>query len=115
MSSILNFVNWTPTRVTPTLNGGVLQKVLAAEAKDSYVPYSISIERNATQRQPIEDEWCANNELLIVREGVSGTQIYRLDDPSPGQADTELFLWVFPDFIVFSQRSQQVGNRQYPQ
>ena len=113
MSSNLYLVNWTPLQIVPVLNGSQLTKIPPAEAKDDYVPYSLTIIRVASESPPVGGEWCADNELVIKQNGQ--TQRYELADPSPGQGDTDLFLWTFPDFIVFSQRSRQVGDRHYPE
>ncbi|MGD2114034.1 MAG: hypothetical protein PVG07_03215 [Acidobacteriota bacterium] len=114
MSSMLFLINWSPDSVTPTLNQGMLTSIKPSSATYEYYPYQITVPRDASG--PGEPgEWGNVNSLVVKHSGSSGSQVYNdLADPEGAEPNTDLLLWIFPEFIVFSQRETQLGSPVYP-
>lgn len=110
MSATLWIINWAPEEVTPSLNTEDLSPVKATEAKYNYFPISTSVPRDASA--PGEPGiWGNNNSLTVKPTGGGSSQIYNnLQDPEGAAPNTDLLLWIFPDFLVFSQLDKQLGN-----
>lgn len=114
MSSTLFLINWAPEAVTVTLNQGQLQPILATEARYSYYPYNDSVPRDASG-PGAPGKWGDVNQLVVQPSGGGSSQIYNdLLDPEKAAPNTDLRLWIFPSFIVFSQLDDQLGEPVYP-
>jgi hypothetical protein len=106
MSSILSIINWTPARITPTLNGVVLSPIDPSNAKDNYYPWDVSVER--VSGSPSGGVWGAVNNITFTSSDSSQTQIYdNLKDPSGARPNIALLMWILPGSAVFSQ----IGER----
>ncbi|CAA0081656.1 Uncharacterised protein [BD1-7 clade bacterium] len=112
MSSTIRFVNWMPESVTPVLNQSMLSDLKTSTAAHSYFPYSMSVPRQPDQ-PPSAGVWGNTNNLVVKSGGKS--QIYNnLTEPENSAPNQELILWVFPDFVIFSQFEKQLGEKVFP-
>jgi hypothetical protein len=110
MSSTIRFVNWSAKSVIPSLNGGDLSELDVSSASFNYYPYSNQAQRDASQ-PPSERFWGNSNSLTIRPVDGGDTQIYNdLSEPDGTAPNNELILWIFPDYVVFSQFENQLGD-----
>lgn len=108
MGSTLSILNWTPARITPTLNQTVLESIPSSAAQDNYYPYNQDVPR--VPGAPPPGIWGAINNLTVKSTDVSQTRIYNsLAEPADARPNIALMLWVFPDYLIFSQIGEQLG------
>lgn len=111
MSSDLKVINWTSKDVHVTLNVGSAHR-LNAPSRDSscYVPTVRSWPRDTTSQRKRGDRWGSVNDLTVDVWWGGESHWYDLADPRGAAMDLELLLWVFPDYLVFSQAGRQLGD-----
>mgnify|MGYP005988801423 CR=1 FL=1 len=114
MSSQLRIINWKPDQIVPDLNTGQLPSLKPSTAKQNFLPYSQSVARDPSgPHNPMV--WGEVNTLIIKPSSGGKTQVYNgLSDPKEAAPNTELLLWVFPEFLVFSQFNKQLGGKIHP-
>ena len=107
-------INWTPNDVKPTLNQGVLSKIQASAAKFNYYPNQIAVRRDVSvSGKP--GQWGNVNTLIVVPSPGGTSQIYNnIKDPEGAAPNNTLLLWIFPDFVVFSQFDEERGDHITP-
>ena len=109
MSSTLYLINWCPNSITVTLNTKQFSPPINPSlAKYNYFPNSLPVERDpsATGKPGV---WGNNNALIVLVDGAS--KLYNsIKDPSSATPNNELLLWIFTDFVVFSQFDNQLGS-----
>lgn len=114
MSSTLFLINWAPEAVTVTLNQGQLPSIDVTDSSFSYYPYSDTVPRDASG-PGAPGRWGDVNQLVVQPSGGGSSQIYNgIKDPEKAAPNTNLLLWIFPSFIVFSQLDNQLGEPVYP-
>lgn len=108
MSSTLYLINWCPQKVTATLNTKQLSQITASSSKYNYIPYTLSVPRDSSgPGQP--GVWGNDNTLVVLVDGAS--KVYNsIKDPNDAAPNNDLLLWIFADFVVFSQFDKQLGN-----
>lgn len=108
MSSTLYLINWCPQKMTATLNTKQLSPINPSSSKYNYVPYTLSIPRDSSLHgQP--GVWGNDNTLVVLVDGAS--KVYNsIKDPSGAAPNNDLLLWIFTDFVVFSQFNNQLGS-----
>jgi hypothetical protein len=109
MSSLLYLINWTPQKVTPTLNQMTLPAINAASAAFEYYPFQVAVKRDASgPGKP--GQWGNVNTLVVIPSSGGTSQIYNyIKDPDGAAPNNALLLWIFPDFVVFSQFDEELG------
>jgi hypothetical protein len=109
MSSSLYLINWCPSSITATLNTQPLSPAIKPSSSGSnYFPFSLAVARNASvPGKP--GVWGNDNALIVLVEGK--TKLYNsIKDPSGAAPNNDLLLWIFTDFVVFSQFDNQLGS-----
>lgn len=114
MSTTITIVNWKPEDLIPSLNQFDLAVIKATKAAYDYYPYTTS-----TAREPSKPAspgiWGETNTLVVKPVGGGTSQIYNnLSDPSGAAPNNPLMLWIFPEFLIFSQFENQISNPVYP-
>ena len=113
MSSSLYLINWCPNSVTATLNTQPLSPPIKPSSSGSnYFPYSLAVQRDASlPGKP--GVWGNDNALIVLVDGKS--KLYNdIKDPNGAAPNNDLLLWIFTDFVVFSQFDNQLGSPVYP-
>ena len=109
MSSTLYLINWSPFPITVTLNTQQFSPPINFSlAKNNYFPESLAVQRDpsGTGKPGI---WGNNNALIVLVDGTS--KLYNnIKDPSDATPNNLLLLWIYTDFVVFSQFDNQLGN-----
>lgn len=114
MASNLRIVNWQANKMASTLNAKALSELKPSEARYNYIPNSLTVPREPASA-PAPGVWGRHNTLVVQSDGSSGSQLYNdLHDPSGAAPNTEMLLWVFKDYLVFSQLGKQLGEKIYP-
>ena len=112
MSSNLYMINWCPNSITPTLNTQSLSPIKPSSSQYNYFPFSLAVARNASvPGKP--GVWGNDNALIVLVDGTS--KLYNnIKDPSGAAPNNDLLLWIFTDFVVFSQFDNQLGSPVHP-
>ncbi|MCB4379129.1 hypothetical protein FZX02_01415 [Synechococcus sp. MU1644] len=114
MASNLRIINWQADKMTSTLNTKALAPLAHSQAKYNYIPNSLTVRREPAS-EPAPGVWGRHNTLVVQSEGSSGSQLYNdLTDPADAAPNIEMLLWIFPDYVVFSQLEKQLGQKIYP-
>ena len=108
MSSTLYLINWCPNSITATLNTKQLSPINPSKSQYNYFPYSLSVHRDASAPGKA-GEWGNDNALIILVDG-SSKRYNNIKDPNGAAPNNELLLWIFTDFVVFSQFENQLGS-----
>jgi len=112
MSSTLYMINWCPNTITPTLNTKPLSKIDPSLSKYNYFPSSLAVARDASGPGKA-GVWGNDNALIVLVDGTS--KLYNsIKDPSGAAPNNDLLLWIFTDFVVFSQFDNQLGSPVHP-
>jgi hypothetical protein len=108
MTSTLSIINWAPTKITATLNQIQLSALSTSTPSDNYYPYNLDVPR--VPGAPPPGSWGSVNSLTLKSTDVSWTRIYNyLTEPRGAKPNIALMLWVFQDYLVFSQIGEQLG------
>lgn len=114
MSTTITFANWAAADVIPSLNQFDLKALKATQASFDYYPYTTSTTRDPSQPGG-PGLWGSVNNLVIKPTGGGTSQVYNnLPDPADAAPNNPLMLWIFPEFIVFSQFEKQISDPVYP-
>lgn len=112
MSSSLYLINWCPNPVTSTLNTQPLSQIKTSSSQYNYFPSSLAVPRDASSAGK-SGVWGNDNALIVLVDGKS--KLYNnLKDPNGAAPNNDLLLWIFTDFLVFSQFENQLGSPIYP-
>ncbi|MEK6304208.1 MAG: hypothetical protein AABO41_26265 [Acidobacteriota bacterium] len=112
MSSTLYMINWCPNKVTATLNTKQLSPIDPSLSKDYYFPDSLAVPRDASVPGKA-GVWGNDNALIVLVDGAN--KLYNsIKDPSGAAPNNDLLLWIFTDFVVFSQFDNQLGSPVHP-
>lgn len=112
MSSNLYLINWCPNSITATLNTQPLSPIKPSSSQFNYFPFSLAVHRDASGAGK-PGVWGNDNALIILSDGAS--KLYNnLKDPSGAAPNNDLLLWIFTDFLVFSQFENQLGSPIHP-
>lgn len=110
MSSNLRLINWGPKAITPTLNEKDLGSVKESSAPFNYYPFTTSVPRDPSGPGG-PGVWGRDNSLRVRPTGGGATLTYdNLQDPEGAAPNNELLLWIFPEFLVFSQFDKQLAT-----
>jgi len=114
MSTTITFVNWRPEELIPSLNQFDLAAIKATKASFEYYPYTTNALRNPSEPgQP--GVWGYTNNLVVKPVGGGSSQVYNnLADPAGAAPNNPIMLWIFPDFLIFSQFEKQISDPVYP-
>lgn len=102
-------INWCPNQITVTLNAQQLAPpIKTSSSQSNYFPYTLSVLRDAAvPGRP--GVWGNDNTLVILVDG--GSKLYNnIKDPNGAAPNNDLLLWIFTDFVVFSQFDNQLGS-----
>ena len=104
MSSTLYLINWCPNPITLTTTPAIK----SSRVQDNYFPFSLPVLRDASlPGKP--GVWGNDNALIILVDGTS--RLYNsIKDPNGAAPNNDLLLWIFTDFVVFSQFENQLGS-----
>ena len=109
MSSTLYMINWSPYTITPTLNTEQLSSITTAMKEYNYFPYPVlAVTRDASL--PGKPGVWGNDNALIVRVDSASKVYNNIKDPNGAVPNNDLLLWIFTDFVVFSQFDSQLGS-----
>jgi hypothetical protein len=112
MSSNLYLINWCPNSITATLNTQPLSPIKPSSSQFNYFPSSLAVQRDASGAGK-PGVWGNDNALIVLAEGTS--KLYNnLKDPKGAAPNNDLLLWIFTDFLVFSQFENQLGSPIHP-
>jgi hypothetical protein len=113
MSSNLYLINWSPHSITPTLNTLPLSPpIKPSSSQINYFPLSLAVHRDASSAGK-PGVWGKDNALIVLADGTS--KLYNnLKDPNGAAPNNDLLLWIFTDFLVFSQFENQLGSPIHP-
>lgn len=112
MSSTLYMINWCPNSITATLNTEQLPQIKPSSSKGNYFPPSLPVERDASgPGKPAV--WGNDNALIVLVDG-SSKRYNNIKDPNGAAPNNDLLLWIFADFVVFSQFDSQLGSPVHP-
>lgn len=109
MSSTLYMINWCPNPITVTLNTQQFTPpIKVSSSKSNYFPFTLPVPRDASVAgRP--GVWGNDNTLIVLVDGSS--KLYNnIKDPNGAAPNNDLLLWVFSDFVVFSQFDNQLGS-----
>jgi hypothetical protein len=109
MSSTLYLINWCPNPITVTLNAQQFTPpIKTSSSQSNYFPYALSVLRDASVpgRAGV---WGNDNALIILVDGTS-KRYNNIRDPNDAAPNNDLLLWIFTDFVVFSQFDNQLGS-----
>lgn len=109
MSSTLFLINWSPYPIRVTLNTQQLTPPInPSVSKYNYFPNSLSVRRD-TSAPGKPGIWGNDNALIVLVD--SASKLYNsIKDPSGAAPNHDLLLWIFEDFVVFSQFDNQLGS-----
>jgi hypothetical protein len=109
MSSTLYLINWCPNPITVTLNKKEFSPPInPSRNRDNYFPFALAVHRDASAPGK-SGEWGNDNTLVVLVDGSS--KLYNnIKDPNGAAPNNDLLLWIFTDFVVFSQFDHQLGN-----
>jgi hypothetical protein len=108
MSSSLFLINWCPNSITATLNTQQLSPIKATSGQSNYFPYALSVLRDASAPGK-PGVWGNDNALIVLVDG-SSKRYNNIKDPNGAAPNNDLLLWIFTDFVVFSQFENQLGS-----
>lgn len=108
MSSTLYLINWSPYQITATLNTLPLSPISPSLSKYNYFPNSLAVKRDPSAHGKA-GEWGNDNALIVMVDGAS-KRYNNIKDPNDAAPNNELLLWIFNDFVVFSQFENQLGS-----
>lgn len=112
MASNLYLINWCPNEITATLNTQPLSPIKPSSSQFNYFPPSLAVQRDASGAGK-SGVWGNDNALIVLVEGKS--KLYNnLKDPKGAAPNNDLLLWIFTDFLVFSQFENQLGSPIHP-
>jgi hypothetical protein len=112
MSSTLYMINWCPNTITATLNTKPLSPINPSLSKFNYFPNSLAVPRDASVPGKA-GVWGNDNALIVLVDGTS--KLYNsIKDPNGAAPNNDLLLWIFTDFVVFSQFDNQLGSPVHP-
>ena len=114
MSSTLYVINWCPVGITVTLNTQRLSPspIKPSSPQQNYFPFTTSVPRNVSGPGQM-GVWGNDNALIVLVDGTS--KLYNsIKDPNGAAPNNDLLLWIFTDFVVFSQFDNQLGNPVHP-
>lgn len=113
MSSSLYLINWCPNSITATLNTLPLSPPIKPSSSGSnYFPLSLAVPRN-TSVPGKPGVWGNDNALIVLVDGRS--KLYNsIRDPNGAAPNNDMLLWIFTDFVVFSQFDNQLGSPVHP-
>lgn len=113
MSSNLYLINWCPNSITATLNTQPLAPpIKVSSSQFNYFPFSLAVLRDVSSAGK-PGVWGNDNALIVLVDGKS--KLYNnLKDPNDAAPNNDLLLWIFTDFLVFSQFNNQLGSPIHP-
>ena len=113
MSSTLYLINWCPNSITATLNTLPLTPPIKPSTNQfNYFPFAFPVQRDASAPGK-PGVWGTDNALIVLVDGAS--KLYnRIKDPNGAAPNNDLLLWIFTDFVVFSQFENQLGSPVHP-
>jgi hypothetical protein len=108
MSSTLYLINWCPYQITATLNTLPLTPINPPLSKYNYFPNSLAVNRDASAPGK-PGVWGNDNALIVLVDGAS-KRYNSIKDPNGAAPNNDVLLWIFDDFVVFSQFDNQLGS-----
>lgn len=108
MSSTLYLINWCPNAITATLNIQQLSPIKPSSSKNNYFPSTLAVQRDASAPGK-PGVWGNDNALIVLVDG-SSKRYNSIKDPNGAAPNNDLLLWIFTDFVVFSQFDNQLGS-----
>jgi hypothetical protein len=102
-------INWCPNAITVTLNTQQFSPPInPSSSKYNYFPYQLAVPRDASvPGKP--GVWGNDNALIVLVDGTS-KRYNSIKDPNGAAPNNDLLLWIFTDFVVFSQFDSQLGD-----
>jgi len=114
MSSNLYLINWCPNSISVTLNTEPFYPppIEPSTSQYNYFPPSLAVQRDVSSSGK-KGVWGKDNALIVLVDGKS--KLYNnLKDPSGATPNNDLLLWIFSDFLWFSQFENQLGSPIHP-
>jgi hypothetical protein len=106
-------INWCPNQITVTLNGQQFSPpIKSSRSQDNYFPFSLPVLRDASLPGKL-GVWGNDNALIVLVDGASKTY-NNIRDPNGAAPNNDMLLWIFNEFVVFSQFENQLGNPVHP-